>query len=187
MTFVTSGSQPAGSPNPEVLFRDLPRQGNGPKHLWAHQADILRDYLKHRDDPDLAIELPTGAGKTLVGMLVGEWRRREFGERVVYLCPTLQLSRQAVADARAAGISVVDLTGNNVDWDANDRLAYVRADAIAVAHYNAVFNASPQLDDAALLILDDAHAAAGSVADNWTVRFDHGTKPQSTDGLMLLR
>jgi len=175
MTFVTSGSQPASSPNPEALFRDLPRRADGPKHLWAHQADILRDYLDHRDEPDLAIELPTGAGKTLVGMLVGEWRRREFGDRVVYLCPTLQLARQAVADARAAGISVVDLTGRNRDWDENDRIAYVRADAIAVAHYNAVFNAYPQLDDAALMIFDDAHAAAGSIADNWTVRFDHGT------------
>lgn len=175
MTFMTSGSQPASSPNPEALFRDLPRQVHGPKHLWAHQADILRDYLDHPDKLDLAIELPTGAGKTLVGMLIGEWRRREFGDRVVYLCPTLQLARQAVADARAAGISVVDLTGRNPDWDENDRMAYIRADAIAVAHYNAVFNAHPQLDDAALLILDDAHAAAGSIADNWTVRFDHGT------------
>jgi Type III restriction enzyme, res subunit len=175
MTFITSGSQPARSANPEALFRDLPRQVDGPKHLWAHQADILRDYLNHQNDPDLAIELPTGAGKTLVGMLVGEWRRRKQGERVVYLCPTLQLARQAVTEARTAGIGVVDLTGSNWHWDANDHMAYMRADAIAVAHYGAVFNAYPRLDDAGLLIFDDAHAAAGSIADNWTVRFSYGT------------
>ena len=170
------GRSTAGSAaNPEALFRDLPRLAHGPKHLWAHQADILRDYLNHQNDPDLAIELPTGAGKTLVGMLIGEWRRRTFNERVVYLCPTLQLARQAVADARAAGISVVDLTGSNWGWDSNDRLAYTQANAIAVAHYKAVFNSNSQLDDADLLIFDDAHAAAGAIADTWTVRFDHGT------------
>jgi len=175
MAFITSGTTPSPAANPEALFRDLPRLPHGPKHLWAHQADILRDYLNHRSDPDLAIELPTGAGKTLVGMLIGEWRRRTLNERVVYLCPTLQLARQAVADARAAGISVVDLTGSNWNWDNNDRLAYTQGQAIAVAHYKAVFNSNSQLDDADLLIFDDAHAAAGAIADTWTVRFDHGT------------
>jgi hypothetical protein len=175
MAFITGGAQPTPAANPETLFRDLARLDHGPKHLWAHQADILRDYLNHRSEADLAIELPTGAGKTLVGMLIGEWRRRTFGERVVYLCPTLQLARQAVADARAAGISVVDLTGSNWGWDANDRLAYTQANSIAVAHYKAVFNSNSQLDDADLLIFDDAHAAAGAIADTWTVRFEHGT------------
>lgn len=175
MAFITGGAQPTPAANPEALFRDLARLDHGPKHLWAHQADILRDYLTHQNDVDLAIELPTGAGKTLVGMLIGEWRRRTFAERVVYVCPTLQLARQAVADARAAGISVVDLTGSNWGWDANDRLAYTQARAIAVGHYKAVFNSNSQLDDADLLIFDDAHAAAGAIADTWTVRFEHGT------------
>lgn len=175
MAFITGGAQQISAENPEALFRDLARLDHGPKHLWAHQADILRDYLNHQHDADLAIELPTGAGKTLVGMLVGEWRRRTLGERVVYLCPTLQLARQAVADAQAAGISVVDLTGTNWGWDANDRLAYTQANAIAVAHYKAVFNSNSQLDDAGLLVFDDAHAASSAIADTWTVRFDHGT------------
>ena len=39
------------------------------------QADVLRDYLAHVDDADLAIELPTGAGKTLVGMLASHSSR----------------------------------------------------------------------------------------------------------------
>jgi superfamily II DNA or RNA helicase len=58
--------------SPETLFPDLPRSDKGPKDLWAHQADVLRDYLAHVDDADLAIELPTGAGKTLVGMLASQ-------------------------------------------------------------------------------------------------------------------
>jgi len=32
---------------------------------------------------DVALQLPTGSGKTLVGLLIAEWRRRKYGERVV--------------------------------------------------------------------------------------------------------
>ncbi|QXT64215.1 helicase C-terminal domain-containing protein [Tessaracoccus palaemonis] len=42
-----------------------------------------------------------------------------------------------------------------------------------MAHYKAVFNSNSQLDDANVLIFDDAHAAAGAIADTWTVRFDN--------------
>lgn len=99
MSFVTRGAKPPPVASPEAMFRDLPRTPSGPKHLWSHQADILRDYMAHQSETDLAIELPTGAGKTLVGMLVGEWRRRALQERVVYLCPTIQLARQVIAEA----------------------------------------------------------------------------------------
>jgi hypothetical protein len=41
--------------------------------------------------------LPTGSGKTLVGLLIGEWLRRKNKERVVFLCPTRQLVNQVIA------------------------------------------------------------------------------------------
>lgn len=174
MSFVVPNRPAAGSGTPESLFRDLSRGAGGPQHLWAHQADLLRAYESHAAAPDLAVELPTGAGKTLVGMLVAEWRRRR-GERVLYLCPTKQLAKQAAADAARAGIQTVDLTGTHTAWNHADEMSYRRGDAIAVAAYQAVFNSSPRLDDAQLLVLDDAHAAAGPVLDNWTVVLDRSS------------
>lgn len=45
-------------------------------NLWSEQADVLRIYAEtHVDDHDVALELPTGSGKTLVGLLIAEWRR----------------------------------------------------------------------------------------------------------------
>jgi superfamily II DNA or RNA helicase len=35
---------------------------------------------------DVALQLPTGSGKTLVGLLIGEWLRRKNREPVVFLC-----------------------------------------------------------------------------------------------------
>ena len=34
---------------------------------------VLAGYATHTDTPDLAIELPTGYGKTLVALLIGDY------------------------------------------------------------------------------------------------------------------
>jgi len=84
--------------SPDRLFRDLPRR----KHasLYDHQGQILRNYVARAQNvPDVALQLPTGSGKTLVGLLLAEWRRRKNRERVVYLCPTRQLVNQVVEEA----------------------------------------------------------------------------------------
>jgi superfamily II DNA or RNA helicase len=79
--------------DPEALFRDLRRKTV--PGLLSHQADLLRSYMEvHDQHSDIALQLPTGSGKTLVGLLIAEWRRRRYGERVVYLCPTRQLVNQ---------------------------------------------------------------------------------------------
>ncbi len=174
MSFLVPGRSPSAEETPETLFRSLRRDKGGPQHLWAHQADLLRAYSEQVHAPDVALELPTGAGKTLVGMLIADWRRRRR-ERVLYLCPTKQLARQAAADAARSGISVVDLTGSHWHWDRADKLAYDRSEAVAVAAYTAVFNSNSHLDDAHMLIFDDAHSAAGPVLEAWTVEFEHGS------------
>jgi hypothetical protein len=67
----------------------LAETNSGPESLWFHQGTVLLDWHRnHPDDHDVAIELPTGAGKTPVGALIGDYRRRAFRERVAYLCPT---------------------------------------------------------------------------------------------------
>src|SRR5262245_28414591 len=92
-----SGPTPVPA-DPEQLYRQLALINKGPEALWLHQGDVLRSWHHdHADSADVAIELPTGAGKTLVGGLIGESRRRKAQERVAYLCPTRQLARQTAA------------------------------------------------------------------------------------------
>src|SRR6266545_811225 len=63
----------------------------------------IKEYAKKQD---VALELPTGAGKTLVGLLLAEYRRKALNERVVYLCPTQQLAYQVGQHAQKYGIGV---------------------------------------------------------------------------------
>src|ERR1700730_13117930 len=98
MAFKLPTKKPVCPDDPESLFRDL-RKKTVPG-LLSHQADLLRSYLAvHTKHPDIALQLPTGSGKTLVGLLIAEWRRRKYGERVVYLCPTRQLVNQVAEEA----------------------------------------------------------------------------------------
>ncbi len=157
--------------SPERLFDDLPRtRTGGPAQLWSHQADILRDYHKaHQRTADVALELPTGAGKTLPGLLIAEWRRRALGHRVLYAAPTVQLARQTADAAASIGLNVVTLTGSHHDWAVASKMAYETAASVGITTYSTVFNTVPALEPAQTLLFDDAHAGEQYVAGSWSI------------------
>ena len=105
---------------------------------------------------DVTLQLPTGGGKTLVGLLLAEYRRRAHGQRIAYLCPNIQLVRQAASKASNYGIPAVTLTGPQASYGRGEFLSYNRAQAVAVTTYHGAFNSNPRIDN--------AHAAEGAVA-----------------------
>ncbi len=141
--------------------------------LWGHQTDQLRSYFdKQRESSDVALELPTGSGKTLVGMLIGEWRRRHLRQRTVYACPTVQLAKQAAEKAENQGIRVSLLTGGVKEWDSRLLHSYEAGDSIAVTTYSTIFNSNPKIGDAQTIVFDDAHAAENYVAGVWSITIE---------------
>jgi hypothetical protein len=170
MAFKKPTTSALSTESSEALFRDL--RSRRVQGLLAHQADVLREYentsLHH---PDVAFQLPTGSGKTLVGVLLAEWRRRKFRERVVYLCPTLQLVHQVTNDAvQKYGIKVTPFTGSRKTYLPADRTAYNSAETVAITAYSSLFNTNPFFADPDVIILDDAHAAENYIAKAWSVR-----------------
>lgn len=162
----------------EALFRDLKNRDPRIQHLWSHQADIIRTYHKNIKQRDIALELPTGAGKTLVGLLIAEWRRLSLGERVVYLCPTRQLARQVGLKATEYGINAHVLVGRQSQYPAGHFSDYASAQAIVITTYSGLFNTNPRLDSPETIILDDAHAAENYIAKMWSLsisRFESKT------------
>ena len=170
MAFKPPPVHPVVPESPDRLFRDLPRR----KHpsLYDHQGQILRTYVAQAvDAPDVALQLPTGSGKTLVGLLVAEWRRRRNRERVVYLCPTRQLVNQVVAEASSKyGLTVEPFTGRIVNYAPEAKAAYQNADRVAVTTYSSLFNTNPFFTDPEIIIVDDAHASENYIASTWTLR-----------------
>lgn len=173
--FRTSASE---EPKPEsivLMFRDLNRDPSV-KYLYSHQDKILEEYYQnHLQSKDLAIELPTGTGKTLVGLLIAEYRRRALKERVVFLCPTKQLCFQVNEQARCYGIKTTLLVGPQGEYEPKYFYEYQQGKAIAVTTYSGVFNANPRISDPEVIVCDDAHAADNYIAALWTLSISSTT------------
>ncbi len=171
--FRAAASRDPKPESPAMLFRDLKGKDPSIKFLWEHQGKLLDAYHQnHLTDKDVAVELPTGSGKTLVGMLIAEYRRRAMGERVVLLCPNKQLCGQVEAQGRKYGITTSLLIGPQSKYDPLAFARYRQAKAIAISTYSGVFNSNPAISDPQTIICDDAHAAEGFVASMWTLRVD---------------
>jgi hypothetical protein len=168
----------AAPASPLQLFDELPRMTGAVPELWRQQGDVLREYAANfASKPDVAVELPTGTGKTIVGLLIADWRRRAHAKPVVYACPTHQLAHQVATVAKREGIPSVTLVGPNRDWPSADLSRYDGGDAIALTTYSAVFNARPKLGTPGTVLFDDAHAGEQFVADAWSVVVDRHEHP----------
>lgn len=170
MAFKKPPSHLSTPDSPDKLFRDLPRR----KHpsLFDHQGQMLRAYVQEAlDKPDVALQLPTGSGKTLVGLLLAEWRRRKYREKIIFLCPTRQLVNQVAEEAATKyGLTVEPFTGAIKNYTPEAKAAYAAADRVAVTTYNSLFNINPFFKDPDIVIVDDAHASESYISSQWTLQ-----------------
>ena len=58
----------------------------------------------NRDKDDVAVVLNTGAGKTLVGLLIAQSLVNETKRQVVYACSSIQLVEQTATKAEGYGL-----------------------------------------------------------------------------------
>lgn len=156
--------------SPEELFSKLQNRKPSHGYLRQPQADVLREYTKLHEKADIALELPTGTGKTAVALLIGEWRRRQSGQKIAYLTLTNQLAKQVLREGQKLNIPCADLTGNKDTRDIIEEGKYKSSDAIAVTTYSNLFNTKPVIQASNLLILDDSHGGQQYVADMWSVK-----------------
>lgn len=90
-----------------------------------------------------------------------------------------QLARQTALAAQKTALSVSLLIGSNRDWPAQDRIAFAAAERMAITTYSSIFNSSPKLEPAQLLIFDDAHAGEQYVAEAFRVQITRAEVPEA--------
>lgn len=163
----------------EDLFKDLKNRSADIKGLLSYQADILRQYYEnYTKSSDVSLELPTGSGKTLVGLLIAEWRRKILGERVLYLCPTKQLAYQVRKHSKEYDIATRVFVGSKKDYDRKELMQYRSAKVIAISTYSGLFNASPGINDPQTIVLDDAHGGETYISSMWSLNVSRQNEPE---------
>lgn len=170
MGFRPVAKKPRVSENPVDFFQDLrPRKIAA---LYDQQAQIMRDYAVNAvSKRDVAIQGATGSGKTVVGLIIAEWRRRKFRERPIYLCPTRQLVHQVAKFAQdQLGLNAYAFAGRQAEFPPAQKTGWRSGEVLAVATYSALFNINPFFSEPNFIVVDDAHAAEQYIAEYWTVR-----------------
>jgi replicative superfamily II helicase len=172
MAFKTTKRSSISLESPEAMFYDI--KGRKIEGLLSQQADILRDYTASAvNAADVALQLPTGSGKTLIGLLIAEWRRRRFEERSVYLCPTKQLVNQVTSYSNETyGIRAYAFTGSQRAFDPGAAAQWQAGEVVGITTYSSLFNINPFFDNPHLITLDDIHAAEDYIADHWTIEIE---------------
>lgn len=136
--------------------------------LWPWQLEVL-SRVPEDEASDVAIELPTGSGKTVVALLIAEEFRERTGKPIAYLTGTKQLTQQVNSEADRLGVPAVAFQGSKREWPDAAVTDYEFGAAIGVMNFWNYFNESPGVGPAGLLILDDVHLTEGPLRDFFTV------------------
>jgi hypothetical protein len=146
--------------------------------LLAAQRAVLAAYAADfTERTDVGVELPTGAGKSLIALLIAEAWRCE-GQRAVVLTANKALANQMEAHAQLLGVPVSRLEGSRDDIPSPSVRMINRYRAIGVMNYWVYFNQNPVLDVADLVVLDDVHLADGALQSLFSVEINRWDHPQ---------
>ena len=141
-----------------------------------YQTAMLDLYIKNMEKRTVALELPTGSGKTLVGLLIGEYRKRKNKEKKLFLCPTNQLVHQVAEQANLKyGLKAIAFCGKQKDYSPKDKSSFLMSEALGVTTYSSFFALNSFFKDVDVLIMDDVHSCEDYIISNWTIQIDSET------------
>lgn len=153
--------------DPIEIFKKLTLRGSI-GNIWEPQADALKEWHKNRNDSDIVIQMNTGGGKTLVGLLMAQSLVNETKGSVLYVSPNNQLVEQIVAHAKEMGLSPA--TRYKGAW--NNREEFELGNTFCVTNYATLFNGKSifRNEDIDALVFDDAHVAENVIRGQFTLR-----------------
>ena len=139
--------------------------------MWDPQAEAVRKWYSTRSEKDVIVEMTTGGGKTLVGLLIGQSLVNETNGKVLNVCATKQLIEQTAARAKECSIPVA--TYFSGVW--TDRAVFDGCTGVCITNYAAVFNGKSifRNEDLCGIVFDDAHVANNSIQGQFTIHISH--------------
>lgn len=157
--------------DPLDVFNKLTLRGSI-ENIWEPQAEALREWSRVRTNSDVVIQMNTGGGKTLVGLMVAQSLVNELNRRVLYVVPNNQLVEQTFR--KAAEVGIQPAARYKGQW--RNQESFQAAETFCITNYAAVFTGHSTFHDrdVAALVFDDAHVAEGTIRDQFTITIPSG-------------
>ncbi len=155
--------------DPIEIFQKLKVSDQSINDLWLAQGDALREWHGNRALSDMSIVLNTGAGKTLVGLIIAQSIVNESRGKVLYVCSSIQLVKQTAEKANGYGLKTTTYYRRDFSND-----LFHQGRACCITTYQALFNGLSIFfnEEIAAIIFDDAHAAEHLLRDHFSLRID---------------
>lgn len=156
--------------DPIKIYDNLDRKTQtGP--LREIQKNILNKWFNEKKlEKDLIIKLHTGAGKTLIGLLILQSRINESRKPCIYLTPNIQLANQVYEEASKFGFKCV-LLKNQTELPNS----FVEGKEILITHVQKFFNGKSifkrELYDEKIdtILIDDSHSCIDAIKKSFTI------------------
>ncbi len=153
--------------HPREIFGALPNKNVKYGYPRDVQTEVWNKWHNRRTESDLIVKLNTGAGKTVVGLLILKSCLNEGKFPAVYLAPDPFLAEQVRAEAAGLGIKTTDDPGD---------IHYARGRSILVVGVQKLINGRSVfgVGDAdrkpiGSIVVDDAHACLGTTEKQFTL------------------
>ncbi|MEG6520855.1 DEAD/DEAH box helicase family protein [Desulfotomaculum sp. 1211_IL3151] len=162
--------------NPMNIYDGLALSG-GLNDLWRGQFLALQEWHESREEAHSIVNLNTGGGKTIIGLLQGQSIVNETNGKVFYLCGSIQLVKQTAEMAESIGLKVATYYNsmfiNEVDFN--------KGEVICITTYQALFNGKSRFtyEKINALIFDDAHVASHVIRDQFTITLKEQEYPET--------
>lgn len=170
--------------DPLEIFAKTPNLSNAPNDLWKGQAEALERWHKNRNRDDNAILLNTGAGKSIVGVLIAQSLVNEQIGPIVFSCSTIDLVEQTARECQRLGIPYTTRTSGEFSDD-----KFETGKTFCITTYQALFTANTTFSKAktpAGVIFDDAHVAERMIRDAFTLSISKDTYPVLYSDILAL-
>ena len=170
--------------DPIQLFESLPALSSTPNDLWRGQTQALQSWHKMREKLDLLVSLNTGAGKTIVGILISQSLVNEGLENVVYVCSTNDLVNQTAQEAGRIGVKCTTRIAKIFNND-----LFETGRGFCITTYAALFNGNSYIRRfyfPSAVVFDDAHVGESILRDSFTLTVDSRHDEQLFGDLVTL-
>lgn len=160
--------------DPEEIFKQLDKDSEK-EYLRNAQKIVLEKWFNEsRNSKDSIIKLPTGQGKTLLGLLILQSSLNEGKGPALYICPDSYLVDQTYEQAKSFGFNVIKSTETPLPRD------FLNSESILIATCSKLFNGKSVFGvrgstryktvNIGAIVVDDAHKCLDIIRETFSIK-----------------